>query len=379
MPNNDTIENEYKELQKNLYKILSQERNKQFKDPELIKVYGVILDQVDDIRRLYCMRSKSPNNKVNQLIKQQLETNVSSLTIDSAWALADTLKRSKLLIGDQEYINNLMYQEHQREEEGKKDNRPGPYLSEFYPYSGEQINDKQRRNEGQSSDNLTNSQKDDKPSGESVPTNGDIKSTSEDEKTLAEDDSLDQSMLNQEDEETLINKEKIHGLTALYLARSNEGRHIRARARIKKQYLDIVSIIMAILLVGIFVVMSIILGGANWKIELVPSFAGALMACIGGALGSTISSTLKLRDQIGRIDDLREFSPLIVVQLVVGAISGLIIYSVFESGVIVIGNPESNEWAYYTILGFIAGFSEPFFLGTIKRIQSLSGDISKKT
>ena len=75
-----------------------------------------------------------------------------------------------------------------------------------------------------------------------------------------------------------------------------------------------------------------------------------------------------MRDDLRDLDDLRSFWPAIGVQPLVGATTGLVVLLLMESGTLDIGSDDSGHWAGRALLAFVAGFSEPFFLGLVQRV-----------
>jgi hypothetical protein len=88
-----------------------------------------------------------------------------------------------------------------------------------------------------------------------------------------------------------------------------------------------------------------------------------------GALGAAMSGTLKARDKLIRGSDLRAFSVGLVAQLLMGAGAAFFLLLILKSGLLQIAGTNSLEGG--AVLGFVAGFSEPFFLRTIERIATL--------
>jgi hypothetical protein len=92
-----------------------------------------------------------------------------------------------------------------------------------------------------------------------------------------------------------------------------------------------------------------------------------LVAGTAGALGATLAGTMKIRDDLRELDDLRSFWPAMRVQPLVGATAGLIVLLVVETGTLD-GGGRSGSWAGRALVAFAAGFSEPFFLGLVQRV-----------
>src|SRR5262249_51515228 len=98
-----------------------------------------------------------------------------------------------------------------------------------------------------------------------------------------------------------------------------------------------------------------------------------LLPTCAGALGSMLSGILNLRG-LRRLTDLRVFEIGMVVQPLIGAAAGLFLFLLIESGVLsgVLGLPrtenKTGEGSILGTYGFIAGFSEPFLLGIVRRV-----------
>ena len=111
--------------------------------------------------------------------------------------------------------------------------------------------------------------------------------------------------------------------------------------------------------------------------RLVPGQGETLaVVALSGALGGTLSGVYKLRDGVSRISQLRAFLPAMVDQPLVGAAAGLVLYLVLEAGLR--GGGGEVEWASRAVLGFAAGFSEPFFLGVVGSVADLGEPRSRK-
>jgi hypothetical protein len=152
-------------------------------------------------------------------------------------------------------------------------------------------------------------------------------------------------------------------LAALRWARSDLYRRDRARQRMKKQHLWWIGALLAVLLLP----MGFFLGRHQGVI-----LDDVLLTAFAGAVGATVSGTYKLRDELVRGSELREFSPAIVVQPLLGAAAALFVLLILESGMVEFAGTE--DWAKRGVVGFIAGFSEPFFLGVVRRVAGGSDE-----
>ncbi len=87
------------------------------------------------------------------------------------------------------------------------------------------------------------------------------------------------------------------------------------------------------------------------------------LPAVAGALGAILSAVLKLRDGQQRIRTLRRSASFLYLQPLIGAIAAQFMVWLGVRNVITIAGPDVQ-----IALGFLAGFSEPFFLGTIARL-----------
>jgi hypothetical protein len=151
-------------------------------------------------------------------------------------------------------------------------------------------------------------------------------------------------------------------LAALARARSTSYRVQRARTRMRRRYLFSLVPLLTALVIGLAVAIELSQGEGIWRVT--------ILAALAGAVGSTLSGVYKLRDEIRRIGELREFLPLMILQPVVGAAAGLVLLLALASA----SSADSSmpvSWATTGLLAFAAGFSEPFFLGTVRRVTDL--------
>ena len=152
-------------------------------------------------------------------------------------------------------------------------------------------------------------------------------------------------------------------LAALYRTRSVLYDLRRARQAMKTRHL--------LLLAPVLLVLVAAFGAASyWEGEQLVSIA---LVMVAGALGAILSGTLKLRDQVENINDLRSFWPSLLVQPLIGAAAGLVLLVGLDSRLIDVSFGGSG-WATRGVIAFVAGFSEPFFLGIVGRVASIGED-----
>lgn len=164
--------------------------------------------------------------------------------------------------------------------------------------------------------------------------------------------------------EALCKPEHIETITAelrtVSLYRANDQRKDHARLAIRAATLRWMLMLLLLLVLGTGAVLA-------WAGDTTGSFV--LVAASTGALGSVLSGFFRLRDDLHRLSDLRAFGAVLFVQPLVGAAAGLFAFLAVDAGVLDI--PTSGSAPSYTpygVYGFIAGFSEPFLLGVVKRL-----------
>jgi hypothetical protein len=162
-------------------------------------------------------------------------------------------------------------------------------------------------------------------------------------------------------------------LNLLYLKRAEAGSDRRARAALKDLYLRHLALVLVPFLAGLgaIALVSSTRSHSVWR-----AFA---VAALAGALGSTLSGVLRLRDQLLQLDELRAFRPAMLVQPLVGASAGALVFLVLASKAFSVGSIDAAAWPSPGLLGFVAGFSEPFFLGLVDRVAGLPEQRSGKT
>jgi hypothetical protein len=160
----------------------------------------------------------------------------------------------------------------------------------------------------------------------------------------------------------------IDRLATLYQQRMDSWRHDRANSQLRTNYFFGVTAVLGAMLVFTSV-LTIWQGNA----------ALLLTAMASGALGSVLSGIYKLRDEMMSIRQLRSFWPVLTALPFVGATAATLLFAVLTSGLIKVANldPEAFTWQHHAVFGFLAGFSEPFFLGVVKRAAGLAEEEKK--
>lgn len=148
-------------------------------------------------------------------------------------------------------------------------------------------------------------------------------------------------------------------LSMLYHARQALYALGRARTGTKAARLAWLAPVMAGLALALVIAVDLAADDASWR--------EGLLVAVAGAVGATLSGALKLRDQLPRITSLRTFWSAFALQVPIGAVAGLFLWIVLESGLVEIAEPGA-DWAVEAAVAFAAGFSEPFVLKTVERI-----------
>ncbi|WP_164021332.1 hypothetical protein [Pyxidicoccus trucidator] len=164
----------------------------------------------------------------------------------------------------------------------------------------------------------------------------------------------------------------IDRLATLYQQRMDSWRHDRANAQLRANYFFAVTAVLG----GVLALAGVMtLWEGNPFVGAVNTFL--LTAMAAGALGSVLGGVYTLRDEVLGIRQLRAFWPVLTAQPFVGATAAMLLFAVLTSGLIQVANLEvdSLTWQHHTVFGFLAGFSEPFFLGVVKRV---AGSVDEK-
>lgn len=294
---------------KSLQQLLASERWSPTRrtSPELAKVLGFLQAELGEARRLLAKKTGGAAQRTRADLRElrALLLEDTPTSVDSAWEFVGALKRVNLRLGDLSYVAGLL----EHESAHTHDATHWHTWDEHFPKS------ELRR--------LLAAYR----AGRATPA----------QKALA-----------------------VERLTFLYLKRAEAGRNRRAVAALKRLYLGRLALALLALLVALGASADFTAHDGLWR-----SFT--LAAC-AGALGSTLSGVLKLRDHLVRLDELRGFWPAMRVQPLVGASAGALVFMILSSNAVSIGTLSAEAWSSPGLLGFVAGFSEPFFLGVVDRV-----------
>jgi hypothetical protein len=276
-------------------------------DPELRKALGVIQTRLSETRRLLALR-KTDVTLRNAAAVTELVSLVrrdpATLDIDGAWELAGALKRLNLRFADREFLTSRL------EYEQRRAAATGQWHGWNTHFEAQELID-----------------------------------------LLA---AFRARQATENDHRRAVDR-----LTFLYLQREEAGRDRRARAALKRLYLSRLWVVLLLLLAGFGVAINVATTWDIWE-------AVVLTICAGG-LGSTLSGIFKVRDQLVQLDELRSFWPAMRVQPLIGACGGLILFLALRSNAVSLGS-VSHGLSGMGLAAFAAGFSEPFFIGTVQRV-----------
>ena len=277
-------------------------------NPEFAKAVAYVQKYVTQARDLLDLddepaplRTANVRTRLEDLIRKD----VTMLSIDAAWDLANELKRELLLVGDASYVWAQLEYEAARD---KKPNKWHRWRDYFAPQKLRALI--------------------------AARTGG----------VVTEAAHLD----------------AVRSLMKLYELRAEAGLERRVRAAQKYRYL---TALIPMLLVGL-----ILLSAGIYENGRVGIWKAMWVAASAGALGATLSGTFRVRDRLIELDDLRSFWPAMRVQPLIGATAGLVTLFVLETGAVELGAQQTASWAALALFTFVAGFSEPFFLGLVQRV-----------
>jgi hypothetical protein len=280
------------------------------RNPELAKARAHVQGYVAEARNLLDLADEEAPLRtagVRERIGELLRRDLRSLSIDSTWELANELKHELLFLGDASYVWTQLEYEAQRD---KKSDKWHGWSDHLEPSKLQELL-AARNNNGRV----------DRP----------------------------------------IQLEAVRSLMKLYEQRAEAGIERRARAAQKCRYLTTLIPILFTLLFALSAAIYAVGGSGMWK--------QILLAASAGALGATLSGTFRVRDRLFELDDLRSFWPAMRIQPLIGATAGLFTLLVLESHAIKVGDATGpTPWAAWALFTFVAGFSEPFFLGLVRRV-----------
>jgi hypothetical protein len=277
-------------------------------NPELAKALAFVQRYVAEARNLLDLadeRAPLRTADVRERLRELLRRDVDKLSIDSAWELANELKRELVVLGDVPYVWAQLEYEAERD---KKPNKWHRWSDHFAPAKLRALI--AARSSG----------------------------------------TIDEA----------VHLDAVRSLRKLYEVRAEEGLERRTRAAQKCRYLTALIPILLASLAALSASIHEVAGAGVWK--------EIALAASAGALGATLSGIFRVRDRLVELDDLRSFWPAMRIQPLIGATAGLVTLSVLESGAVDLSASATAPWAALALFTFAAGFSEAFFLGLVERV-----------
>jgi hypothetical protein len=162
-----------------------------------------------------------------------------------------------------------------------------------------------------------------------------------------------------------------HRLFAFRSARGNDYQVHRARQKMRARNLRLLTVFL-VPLIGTF---GWLLTGGVLGTESPEREEVGLVAVLG-ALGAVMSGTIRARDKLLRGSDLRAFRSGLVAQVLLGAGSALFLLLLLITELVTVKGTDSVGG--HAAFGFLAGFSEPFFLKIVERVARMGEESDKK-
>jgi hypothetical protein len=156
-------------------------------------------------------------------------------------------------------------------------------------------------------------------------------------------------------------------LIHVYEEHATAGRVWRQRTETRKRNLSSAMIVLAPLVIALAILMVV---GSSL------SAADVFITAIAGALAGTLARMYKLRD-VFTITKMRGLYADFFVQPFVGATIALFVLGLLFSGIVQLPGQSPLSWPTYATYGFVAAFSEPFFLKLVGRVGEV-GDLTSQ-
>jgi hypothetical protein len=149
-------------------------------------------------------------------------------------------------------------------------------------------------------------------------------------------------------------------VSAILRVRNDQIREERFTSDLRQNYLTWLGSVLVLLLIGV--------AGFSVVAAHVGLWGQIVLALLAGALGGTLSGVIRLRVPESRLTALKNLGPVMLVQPLVGAVGGLILFAIWRSGLLKVAGLDRNEWSSVAVVAFVGGFSERYFLRSLARI-----------
>ena len=329
-----------RELQREVVEVLSRGWFRRWRmAPELRKVLVSLPEALDELRRLLGRRPALDEAMTDRLTAL-LEVEPARLDLDGAWQLLEGVQAMYLALGadDPAYVRSLL-----EVEQGLEARREGDW-EEPWPYYGwGRVRWRQV---------FPNVPIDGVLAGVDRVAAGETGPTRDPAGSAAAAAAF------------LISVER---LQRLFRARVENGRKRRTRLALRSRFFLYSLLVLAPLVVGLAVCTHQVGDDLSWST--------VVLIAVAGAVGGTVSGTLKLREMI-RITQFRLLGAGLLVQPFISAAGALFVALVLVGGVVELAGVEGSDtsWAVLAAYGFVAGFSEPFWLGVVSKIAGDAAD-----
>lgn len=142
--------------------------------------------------------------------------------------------------------------------------------------------------------------------------------------------------------------------------RNDRSREERITGELRQNYLTWLASVLLVLLIGV--------AGFSILAAYAGLWADIVLALLSGALGGTLSGVIRLRVPESRLTTLKSLGPVMLVQPLVGAVGGIVLFAIWRSGLLTVAGLDKGEWSSVAVVAFLGGFSERFFLRSLARI-----------
>jgi hypothetical protein len=154
-------------------------------------------------------------------------------------------------------------------------------------------------------------------------------------------------------------------LTALYVIRNDNGRHDRARERLRARYLRQVAL-------GLF---SLLVISVAWMLSFntLGPLSPIIIVFFAGGLGAVLSGIIRIRD-VERIVQIDKVWRTMLSQVALGGTLAVIVLVTLQTGLVRLATLDFSGTlnpVFYYLVGLISGYSEPFALGLLKKVVEL--------
>ena len=149
-------------------------------------------------------------------------------------------------------------------------------------------------------------------------------------------------------------------VTAAIRERNDRTREERITGELRQNYITWLGSVLLLLLAGV--------AGFSILAAQAGLWAHVVLALLSGALGGTLSGVIRLRVPESRLTALRSLGPVMLVQPLVGAVGGIVLFAIWRSGLLTVAGLVEDKWSSTAVVAFAGGFSERFFLRSLARI-----------